>query len=78
MRANSCERGRPRSVELTRACLARIERPNPVLNAFITVTGDQALAKAKAAEMEIAKGRRRGRLYRVRSLRTSSIQSDSN
>jgi len=30
-------------VELTQACLARIEWLNPVLNAFITVTKDQAL-----------------------------------
>jgi aspartyl-tRNA(Asn)/glutamyl-tRNA(Gln) amidotransferase subunit A len=49
-------------VELTRACLARIERLNPTLNAFITVTGEQALADAKAAETLIASGKRRGRL----------------
>ena len=49
-------------VELTRACLARIERLNPSLNAFITVTGEQALADAKAAETLIASGKRRGRL----------------
>jgi aspartyl-tRNA(Asn)/glutamyl-tRNA(Gln) amidotransferase subunit A len=52
-------------VELTNVCLARIERLNPVLNAFITVTGEQALAEAKAAEMEIAKGKRRGRLHGI-------------
>ena len=52
-------------VELTNACLARIERLNPVLNAFITVTGEQALAGAKAAETEIARGRRRGPLHGI-------------
>jgi aspartyl-tRNA(Asn)/glutamyl-tRNA(Gln) amidotransferase subunit A len=34
-------------VELTKACLARIERLNPHLNCFITVTGDTALAQAR-------------------------------
>jgi aspartyl-tRNA(Asn)/glutamyl-tRNA(Gln) amidotransferase subunit A len=52
-------------VELTRACLARIERFNPRLNAFITVTESQALAEAKAAEAEIMKGASRGRLHGV-------------
>jgi aspartyl-tRNA(Asn)/glutamyl-tRNA(Gln) amidotransferase subunit A len=52
-------------VELTNACLARIERLNPVLNAFITVTGEQALADARAAEAEIARGRRRGPLHGI-------------
>jgi aspartyl-tRNA(Asn)/glutamyl-tRNA(Gln) amidotransferase subunit A len=49
-------------VELTKICLARIEQLNPILNAFITVTASQALADARAAESEIAKGRRRGPL----------------
>ena len=52
-------------VELTNACLARIERLNPVLNAFITVTADQALAEARAAESEIVRGRRRGPLHGI-------------
>ncbi len=52
-------------VDLTRACLARIERLNPSLNAFITVTGEQALSDAKAAETEIAGGRRRGPLHGI-------------
>ena len=59
-------RGRKVSpVELTSACLARIERLNPVLNAFITVTADQALADARAAEQEIVRGRRRGPLHGI-------------
>jgi aspartyl-tRNA(Asn)/glutamyl-tRNA(Gln) amidotransferase subunit A len=52
-------------VDLANACLARIERLNPILNAFITVTGEQALADAKAAEREIAKGKGRGRLHGI-------------
>ena len=35
-------------VELTRECLARIERLDPVLNAFITVTADLALEQGAA------------------------------
>ena len=50
-------------VELTRACLARIERLNPLLNAFITVTGEQALQQAEAAEAEIQRGHWRGPLH---------------
>jgi aspartyl-tRNA(Asn)/glutamyl-tRNA(Gln) amidotransferase subunit A len=34
-------------VELTKDCLAKIEKLNPVLNAFITVTGDLALEQGK-------------------------------
>jgi aspartyl-tRNA(Asn)/glutamyl-tRNA(Gln) amidotransferase subunit A len=52
-------------VELTDACLARIGRLNPVLNAFITVTADQARADAKMYENEILKGQWRGRLHGV-------------
>ena len=37
-------------VELTRACLERIERLNPRLNAFITVTDVSALEEAQKAE----------------------------
>jgi aspartyl-tRNA(Asn)/glutamyl-tRNA(Gln) amidotransferase subunit A len=44
------------SVELTRHFLARIERFNPALNAFITVTGEQALAAATKADTLLASG----------------------
>ncbi len=52
-------------VELTRACLKRIERHNPRLNAFITITAARALAEARAAEKEIAKGHWRGPLHGI-------------
>lgn len=53
------------SVELTQLCLERIERLNPKLNAFITVTAESALDEARAAEAEIRKGCWRGPLHGV-------------
>jgi aspartyl-tRNA(Asn)/glutamyl-tRNA(Gln) amidotransferase subunit A len=44
------------SVELSRLYLARIERANPALNAFITVDPDRTLAQARAADARIARG----------------------
>ena len=52
-------------VELTRACLERIEQLNPKLNAFITVTGSSALEEARKAEAEIARGEWKGPLHGV-------------
>jgi aspartyl-tRNA(Asn)/glutamyl-tRNA(Gln) amidotransferase subunit A len=52
-------------VELTQACLARIEALNAELNAFITVTAEMALAQARAAEAEIQQGNWRGPLHGV-------------
>ena len=52
-------------VELTRACLDRIEKLNPALNAFITVTAESALAEARAAEAEILRGEWRGPLHGI-------------
>src|SRR5271169_2738884 len=52
-------------VEITRGCLERIERLNPALNAFITVTAESALAEARAAEAEIGRGEWRGPLHGV-------------
>lgn len=52
-------------VDLTKASLQRIERYNPKLNGFITVTADQALRDAQAAEREIAQGRYRGLLHGI-------------
>ena len=52
-------------VEVTTACLQRIERLNPTLNAFITVTRDAALARARRAEEEIQRGQWRGPLHGI-------------
>ena len=52
-------------VDLTQACLTRIDRYNPALNAFITVTAEQALAEARAMEAEQARGVWRGPLHGI-------------
>ncbi len=52
-------------VDLTTACLDRIERLNPVLNAFITVTDESAMAQARVAEDEIQRGEWRGPLHGI-------------
>ena len=52
-------------VELTQACLARIEKLNPALNAFITLTAESALHEAKKAEAEIGRGEWRGPLHGI-------------
>ncbi|MBI5848510.1 MAG: amidase [Nitrospirae bacterium] len=43
-------------IELVSACLARIEKLNPILNAYITVAHDEALSSARSATEEIAQG----------------------
>jgi aspartyl-tRNA(Asn)/glutamyl-tRNA(Gln) amidotransferase subunit A len=43
------------SEELTRAYLQRIEKYNPLLNCYITVTAEQAQAQARAADAHLAK-----------------------
>jgi aspartyl-tRNA(Asn)/glutamyl-tRNA(Gln) amidotransferase subunit A len=52
-------------VELAQWYLSRIERLNPQLNAFITVTAERAIAEARVAERELARGRRRGPLHGI-------------
>lgn len=53
------------SVELTRACLARIADLDPELVAFITSTPEAALTSAKRADDELAHGRVRGPLHGI-------------
>ena len=53
-------------VEVMRAVLARIERLDPRLNAFVTLTADQALGAARAAERAVTRrGARLGPLHGV-------------
>lgn len=52
-------------VELTEACLARMEKLNPAVNAFITVTADAARVKAREAERQIRRGDWRGPLHGI-------------
>ena len=52
-------------VELTRAVLERIERLNPTLNAFCTVTADAALAAARRAEQAVMSGDPLGPIHGV-------------
>lgn len=49
-------------VEIAEAVLARIERLNPRLNAFLTVTADHAQDLARAAEARMLRGERRAPL----------------
>jgi aspartyl-tRNA(Asn)/glutamyl-tRNA(Gln) amidotransferase subunit A len=43
-------------VEVTQALLARIEKLDPILHAFVTLTADTALAEARAAEEALRRG----------------------
>jgi aspartyl-tRNA(Asn)/glutamyl-tRNA(Gln) amidotransferase subunit A len=52
-------------VQLTEACLARIERHDREINAFITVTREQALAAAREMEAELRRGTPRGPLHGI-------------
>lgn len=63
--ARAIRRREASPVELAQACLARIEALNPSLNAFITVTGERALAQAREREAELARGRSRGPLHGI-------------
>lgn len=53
------------AVELTKDCLARIQKLNPALNAFITVTAEVALQQASEADAEILRGKWRGPLHGI-------------
>ncbi|MFN3974655.1 MAG: amidase [Dehalococcoidia bacterium] len=50
-------------VEVTRFFLGRIERLNPRLNAYLTVTAEEALAQARAAEEKLMRGEPLGLLH---------------
>ncbi|MEY4094508.1 MAG: hypothetical protein RLZZ53_1707, partial [Acidobacteriota bacterium] len=63
--AASVAAGQITSEKLTEDCLSVIQQRNPKLNAFITVTGDEALEQARQADKEIAAGRRIGPLHGI-------------
>ncbi len=53
------------SVELTRHCLDRLIKVDPVLNCVITLTKDLAIRQAKQADHELAQGQDRGPLHGI-------------
>lgn len=53
------------AVELATAALARIDRHDGNLRAFITVTGDQALEQARQADRELSTGTDRGPFHGI-------------
>jgi Asp-tRNA(Asn)/Glu-tRNA(Gln) amidotransferase A subunit family amidase len=53
------------SLELTEMYLNRLKRYDPVLRCVITLTEDRALAQARAADAEIARGKYRGPLHGI-------------
>ena len=52
-------------LELTQACLKRIDQYNPSIIAFITITREQALAAAREMEAEQRAGKWRGPLHGI-------------
>ena len=59
-------RGHETSAEtVATECLDRIAQRNPAINAYITVLADQALAQARQADVELARGHDRGPLHGV-------------
>src|ERR1700722_9096859 len=52
-------------VDLTQACLKRVESFNSKLNAFITITKEEALKRAREMEAELHQGKWRGPLHGI-------------
>jgi aspartyl-tRNA(Asn)/glutamyl-tRNA(Gln) amidotransferase subunit A len=53
------------AVELVEAALARIERWNPELNAFLTITAESARREARAAQRALRRGSAEGPLWGI-------------
>jgi aspartyl-tRNA(Asn)/glutamyl-tRNA(Gln) amidotransferase subunit A len=80
--ARSFQAGELSPVELTRACLERIEALEPKLNAFVTLLPETAMADATAAEQRLGRGERLGPLdgipfaikdlYETKGIRTTA------
>ena len=58
-------RRRASPVDLVEACLQRIDRYNPTLNAFVAIAREQALAAARELGAEQQRGRWRGPLHGI-------------
>ncbi|KAA0677263.1 amidase [Roseomonas genomospecies 6] len=63
--ARAVRDGALRAEALADACLDRVARLNPTLNAFLSVEAEEALAAARRADAEIRAGRLRGPLHGV-------------
>lgn len=55
--AQAMQAGTLTATELTQACLCRIERQEPAIGAFLTLTAEDALAKARAVDLGRAAGK---------------------
>ncbi len=54
-----------KSVDLTKLCLERLKKYDPVLHCVVTLTQDLALEQASRADKEIASGKYRGPLHGI-------------
>jgi aspartyl-tRNA(Asn)/glutamyl-tRNA(Gln) amidotransferase subunit A len=63
--ARALRRGEVTCVELAQRSLRRIEDLQPSLNAFITVTAEAALARARTLDHELESGKDRGPLHGI-------------
>jgi aspartyl-tRNA(Asn)/glutamyl-tRNA(Gln) amidotransferase subunit A len=63
--AEAIRAGRLSPLELAEAHLTRIERENPRLNAYVTVTAERALTDARRATEEVVRRRYRGPLHGI-------------
>jgi aspartyl-tRNA(Asn)/glutamyl-tRNA(Gln) amidotransferase subunit A len=80
--ARAFQAGELSPLELTRACLERIEALEPKLNAFVTLLPELAVAEARAAERRLSRGKRLGPLdgipfaikdlYKTKGIRTTA------
>ena len=63
--AQLIEQKRLSPVELTRALIGRAEALDPQLNAYLLLTSERALDRARQAEQEIIAGRYRGPMHGI-------------
>ena len=65
-------------MELTKACLNRIEQLNPKLNAFITISAESSLKEAATADIEIRNGKWKGPLHGIPIALKDNIDTENN